>query len=66
MQIQLVPALFCHNYIDVALTFRKSELGVMNVSRNVLPNLHPKSFTLVELHNTTFTVNQEATFLANP
>ena len=52
MQIQLVPALFCHNDMDVTLTFRKSELGVMKLSRNLSPNFHPESSGSVKLQNT--------------
>ena len=52
MQIQLVPALFYHNDMDVTLTFRKSELGVVNLSRNLSPNFHPVSFGSEKLQNT--------------
>ena len=52
MQIQLVPALFCHNDMDVTLTFRKSELGVVKLSRNLSPNFHPVSSGSVKLQNT--------------
>ena len=52
MQIQLVPALFCHNDMDVTLTFRKSELGVVKLSRNLSPNFHPVSSGSMELQNT--------------
>ena len=51
IQKQLVPALslFCHNDIDVTLTFRKIELRTMELLRNFSPNFHPERFTLVEL-----------------
>ena len=53
MQIQLVPALFCHNDMDVTLTFRNSKLGVVNLSRNLSPNFQPVTFGPKKLQNTT-------------
>ena len=38
--------------MDVTLTFRKSELGVVNLSRNLSPNFHPVSFGSEKLQNT--------------
>ena len=38
--------------MDVTLTFRKSELGVVKLSRNLSPNFHPVSFGSEKLQNT--------------
>ena len=38
--------------IDVTLTFQKSGLGVVKLSRNLSPNFHPVSSGSVKLHNT--------------